>query len=273
VRSHPAKFVRVAPAALSAAGPYLPLLLPIGGSDHDEASTRVHAIHPSGLPRPITPGWNRSPWALNLGLRTSRLPATHAEAGTVLAHWTENYTIDISRSSFDEFYCSHATSMSHDLVDPRGTLGSEMKPHLRVDVQPGHHLRRGVCRQVVQHDMDIPAPVRSHRFLEERQKIRAVTGRCALAQNLTGAHVQRGEQVRDAVPNVPVRAGQRPVICDTDNRITPGNPTRGRASSAQTPSSGAENCDHTATTSTRNNTSGLTDEGEPAGHDRRDDRI
>jgi hypothetical protein len=47
---------------------------------------------------------------VNLGLRTPRLPTTHAEAGTVLAHWTENYTIDISRSSLDEFYCSHATS-------------------------------------------------------------------------------------------------------------------------------------------------------------------
>lgn len=110
VRSRPTKFVRAAPAALSTAGPYLPLLLPIGGSDYDEASTRIHAIHPSGLPQPVTTGWNGSPWAVNLGLRTPQLPATHAEAGTVLARWTENYTIDISRSSFDEFCCTHATS-------------------------------------------------------------------------------------------------------------------------------------------------------------------
>lgn len=86
VRSHPAKFVRAAPAALSATGPYLPLKLPIGGSAHDEASTRVHAIHPSGLPQPVTPGWNKDPWAMNLGLRTPQLPTTHAEAGTVHAH-------------------------------------------------------------------------------------------------------------------------------------------------------------------------------------------
>ena len=92
------------------AGPYLPLKLPIGGSANDEASTRVHAIHPSGLPQPVTPGWNGSPWACYPGLRTPQLPATHAEAGTVLAHWTEYYIFDISRTSFDEYRCSHATS-------------------------------------------------------------------------------------------------------------------------------------------------------------------
>lgn len=84
---------------LPAAGPYLPLKLPIGGSDHDEASTRVHAIHPSGLPQPVTPGWNKGPSAFHLGLRTPRLPATHAEAGTAPTHGTGNYTIDIDPPS------------------------------------------------------------------------------------------------------------------------------------------------------------------------------
>jgi hypothetical protein len=93
---------------LTAAGPYLPLKLPIGGSANDEASTRLHAIHPSGLPQPVAPGWNGSPWALHPGLRTPRLPTTHAEAGTVPAHWTGHYTIDISRPSFDEYRCSRA---------------------------------------------------------------------------------------------------------------------------------------------------------------------
>ena len=45
-----------------------------------------------------------------LGLRTPRLPATHAEAGTVLTHGTGRYIIDISRSSFDEHRCSQAAS-------------------------------------------------------------------------------------------------------------------------------------------------------------------
>jgi hypothetical protein len=48
---------------LTATGPYLPLNNPSSGSADDETSTRVHAIHPSGLPQPVAPGWNGSPWA------------------------------------------------------------------------------------------------------------------------------------------------------------------------------------------------------------------
>jgi hypothetical protein len=44
------------------------------------------------------------------GLRTLQLPAAHARAGTVLAHWTGTYVTDISRSPFDERHYSHATS-------------------------------------------------------------------------------------------------------------------------------------------------------------------
>jgi hypothetical protein len=106
---------------LTAAGPYLPLKLPICGSANDEASTRLHAIHPSGLSQPVAPGWNGNPWALHPGLRTPRSPTTHAEAGTVPAHWTGHYTIDISRPSFDEYRCTRATScrtiqFSHDAL-------------------------------------------------------------------------------------------------------------------------------------------------------------
>src|SRR6266700_2867597 len=39
-----------------------------------------------------------------------QLPATHAKAGTVLAHWTGHYTFDISRTSFGVYHCAHATS-------------------------------------------------------------------------------------------------------------------------------------------------------------------
>ena len=39
-------------------------------------------------------------FGLALVLRTPRLPATHAEAGTVFMHATGNYTIDISQYSF-----------------------------------------------------------------------------------------------------------------------------------------------------------------------------
>jgi len=46
----------------------------------------------------------------SLGLRTPQLPAAHAEVGMVLAHWTRRYIFDISRTSFDEHHCTHATS-------------------------------------------------------------------------------------------------------------------------------------------------------------------
>jgi len=53
-----------------------------------------------------------------LGLRTPRLPTTHAEAGTVLAHWTERYVSGISRTSFDESHCLRATFVSHHQIQP-----------------------------------------------------------------------------------------------------------------------------------------------------------
>lgn len=40
-------------------------------------------VHPSGLPQPVTPGWNGVLGHFP-GLRTPRLPAAHAGAGTVL---------------------------------------------------------------------------------------------------------------------------------------------------------------------------------------------
>ena len=76
--------------------------------------TRRHrgftCVHPSGLPQPVVPRVEREPLGLSPGLRTLRLPAAHAGAGTVLAHWTGNYVTDISRSPFDERHSSHATS-------------------------------------------------------------------------------------------------------------------------------------------------------------------
>jgi hypothetical protein len=59
---------------------------------------------------------------------------THAEAGTVLAHLTGHYAVDINRPSFDEFHSSHATScrttlVSHDLhTSLRVAPGIEILP-------------------------------------------------------------------------------------------------------------------------------------------------
>lgn len=74
VRSRPARSPRAALTASQRPAPILPLQHPIGGSANDEASTKVHAIHPSGLPQPVTTGWNGSPWAFP---RAPHLAVTH----------------------------------------------------------------------------------------------------------------------------------------------------------------------------------------------------
>jgi hypothetical protein len=101
VRSRPATTFRPAPAALLRPVPTAPLEHPIGGGHFHEASTRVHAIHPSprarlatgpragnpyGFPpvfsSPAAPGWNKGGFGFYPGLRTPQLPAAHARAET-----------------------------------------------------------------------------------------------------------------------------------------------------------------------------------------------
>jgi hypothetical protein len=43
---------------------------PIGGGSLNDASTRVQAIRPSGLPQPVAAGWNGPPLGSSPGLRT-----------------------------------------------------------------------------------------------------------------------------------------------------------------------------------------------------------
>ncbi len=63
VRSRPAKPARAAPVASQRPAPTSRWNNPSSESADDEASTRVHAIHPSGLPQPVATGWNSGPWA------------------------------------------------------------------------------------------------------------------------------------------------------------------------------------------------------------------
>jgi hypothetical protein len=58
-----------------AASPYTPLRHPIGGASDNEASTEVHAIHPSGLPLACGPRMERAPLGFSPELRTT--PAQH----------------------------------------------------------------------------------------------------------------------------------------------------------------------------------------------------
>ena len=100
VRSRPATILRPAPAASQRPVPTAPLKHPIGGGHLHEASSGVHSrspITPDGWPpprsreahrfppvfsSPAAPGWNGSRFGFYPGLRTPRLPATHAEAET-----------------------------------------------------------------------------------------------------------------------------------------------------------------------------------------------
>src|SRR6266498_3181462 len=76
-----------APAALLRPVPTTRWCFPSAGACMTRHHRGFTCIHPSGLPRPVTPGWDEGPWAFDLRLRTPRLPATHAEAGTGPAHW------------------------------------------------------------------------------------------------------------------------------------------------------------------------------------------
>jgi hypothetical protein len=82
----------------SAASPCTPLRHPIGGASLHEASTGVHAIHPSGLPlacgRPDGTGRPRAfPRASN---PAGKSPATHVEVGTGHRARAWNYTLNIT---------------------------------------------------------------------------------------------------------------------------------------------------------------------------------
>ena len=103
---------------LTATGPYLPLEHPI---ERESFMTKRQRGF-TQFTRPVFPSlWPPDGTAALghfLGLRTPRLPATHAEAGTVLAHWTGRYVSGISRTSFDESHCLRATFVSHHLIQP-----------------------------------------------------------------------------------------------------------------------------------------------------------
>jgi hypothetical protein len=87
--AHPADLHSPAGACrFPAASPCTPLLHPISGAADHEASTEVHAIHPSGLPLACGPRMKRAPSGFFPELRT---PPTHhrrrtSEWGQAIEH-------------------------------------------------------------------------------------------------------------------------------------------------------------------------------------------
>jgi hypothetical protein len=95
VRSRLTSLPQPAPAAFQRPAPDLPLQHPISESLDHEAfieDSRSSPVRPSPA---CNPRMERGSLGLSLGLRTPQLPATHAKAGTVPAHWTEHYTYDM----------------------------------------------------------------------------------------------------------------------------------------------------------------------------------
>jgi hypothetical protein len=117
VLTRPIASLRPPPAASQRQCPYTPAEHPSSGAQLDEASLRVHCIHPSGLPLACGPRMERAPLGFLPKLRTPPLPATHVRVGTGLEHWPGTTQ---STSSVDPpFY--ESTRIVRPRVAPRGS--------------------------------------------------------------------------------------------------------------------------------------------------------
>ena len=86
VLPRPIASLRPPPAASQRQRPYTPVEHPSPGAQLDEASSRVHYIHPSGLPLACGPRMEPAPLGFPPELCTPPLPATHVRVGTGLEH-------------------------------------------------------------------------------------------------------------------------------------------------------------------------------------------
>jgi hypothetical protein len=81
-----------------------PLSLAAASHRRECIMTRRHRgfthVHPSGLPQPVTPGWDGSPWAFPRASHPAVTLRCPEASGQSNAHWTGNYVTDISRPSF-----------------------------------------------------------------------------------------------------------------------------------------------------------------------------
>jgi hypothetical protein len=74
----------------------------------DEASLRVHCIHPSGLPLACGSRMDRAPLGFSPELRTPPSPAAHVRVGTGLEYWPGTTQ---STSSVDPPFCEPARNV------------------------------------------------------------------------------------------------------------------------------------------------------------------
>jgi hypothetical protein len=101
---------RPAPAASQRHVPTPRHHIPPRGATIHEASMKVHAIHPSGLPLARDPHSGMEILRLSLGLRTPPSPATHAKDGARQRARTRDYRTDITSASSLRVHSQRATS-------------------------------------------------------------------------------------------------------------------------------------------------------------------
>ena len=84
VRSRPARFPRAAPAASQRPAPISRCNIPSAEVLMTRRQRGFTSIHPSGLPQPVTPGWNGSPWASSSGFAPRSYPRRTPRRGRSL---------------------------------------------------------------------------------------------------------------------------------------------------------------------------------------------
>lgn len=110
VRSRPAKPPRAAPVAFQRPAPTSRWNIPSSESANDEASTRVHAIHPSGLPQPVATGWNGGPWASPSGFAPRGYPRRTPRWGRSLRTGPDATSPASAEPPSTNRHCTRATS-------------------------------------------------------------------------------------------------------------------------------------------------------------------
>ena len=94
--------------------------------------TRRHrgftAIHPSGLPQPVTPGWNGDPWAFPSGFAPRSYPRRTPRRGRSLRTGPGTTPSTSAEPPSIEYHSFSCDLVSHDPVQPRVVGNSAAEP-------------------------------------------------------------------------------------------------------------------------------------------------
>ena len=93
-------------------------------------------VHPSNLPPPVAPGWNRSPWACNLSFAPRRhKPTTHVRPGTDHRALARSCTFDFNQQSTSNGQLTHSCVLASQPA--LGLLrGLRHAPRASADIAP-----------------------------------------------------------------------------------------------------------------------------------------